>query len=491
MLSSDFAVSVRKHVLCCMAIFVVVTVFLSRDLGSIPLFAWDEGTFANAAQNIVYGDSWLAPTFSWPGNHNDPGPLLEKPPLAIWAQALSMHIFGVSMAAARLPSVLATATTAVVIYWFGYRVFDWRTGLASAFLLPLLPLVLFSNHGARFAVNDPLLTFFGTVFFCSVWIAKEDRRLLWLAGLAGGLGVLTKHVAMFPFAVAVSPWIAYNYRSYLNIAAIKGAAVGSLVVLPWHLYMFFTFGNNWVNEYVVEQIIGRSTGEFGITVSGALFPFMRYPYFSRLPDLYAQFWPVLVFSCIIIVVASIAKFDNHWLSKPDYVTGGVLLWWFVSFPIIYAIAGGNHVWYILPTVVPAALLISWTSAQFVNFAVHKISFPDNKCLDTGYALGGIVVIILMMAVMGLPPTDMNGNGWSADQRSYSSHLSSNDTVVVSPNATAYTDRAFALAFYTRASVSVDEPACDNGFAVVNESSQEGSVVTYGEYTNSKLINCNK
>jgi 4-amino-4-deoxy-L-arabinose transferase-like glycosyltransferase len=58
-----------------------------------------------------------------------------KPVMLYWLQRASYAAFGVSEWAARLPSVLATWLTALLVYELARRMFDRPTGLLSGVVL--------------------------------------------------------------------------------------------------------------------------------------------------------------------------------------------------------------------------------------------------------------------------------------------------------------------------------------------------------------------
>ncbi|MBK8555596.1 MAG: glycosyltransferase family 39 protein, partial [Lewinellaceae bacterium] len=60
---------------------------------------------------------------------------LNKPPLALWLMAGSMKIFGISIAALRLPSMLFAVLGILLTFRLGALLFSKKTGLIAAFLL--------------------------------------------------------------------------------------------------------------------------------------------------------------------------------------------------------------------------------------------------------------------------------------------------------------------------------------------------------------------
>jgi mannosyltransferase len=66
--------------------------------------------------------------------------------LILWAD---MHVFGSSDFAVRLPSVVAGMLVVPALYWLGHELYDRRTGLASALLGTVAPLLVWYSQEAR------------------------------------------------------------------------------------------------------------------------------------------------------------------------------------------------------------------------------------------------------------------------------------------------------------------------------------------------------
>jgi len=74
----------------------------------------DEPRFAEASREMIERGDYIVPYFNNQVR-------LDKPPLAYWAQVASYHIFGESDFAARFPSAVAAALTALTIFAWGSR----------------------------------------------------------------------------------------------------------------------------------------------------------------------------------------------------------------------------------------------------------------------------------------------------------------------------------------------------------------------------------
>ena len=81
---------------------------------SLPLIDRDEPRFAEASREMIGRADYIVPYFN---NQLR----LDKPPLAYWAQIASYRIFGENDFAARFPSVVAAALTALSIFAWGSR----------------------------------------------------------------------------------------------------------------------------------------------------------------------------------------------------------------------------------------------------------------------------------------------------------------------------------------------------------------------------------
>ncbi|MFN4768099.1 MAG: ArnT family glycosyltransferase, partial [Ignavibacteria bacterium] len=93
-------------------LFIFGLLIFSPFLGSVHLFDWDEINFAEAAREMILTGDYLR-------IHIDYQPFWEKPPLFLWMQAFSMHIFGINEFAARFPNALCGAITLPLLYLLG------------------------------------------------------------------------------------------------------------------------------------------------------------------------------------------------------------------------------------------------------------------------------------------------------------------------------------------------------------------------------------
>ena len=124
---------------------------------SSPLIDRDEPRFAEASREMIERGDYVVPYFN---NQLR----LDKPPLAYWAQVVSYRVFGENDFAARFPSALAAALTAILIFAWGERIGGEKVGWWAAIIFAL-SLQTFVH--AKAAVADMWLVFFMTIGYWS------------------------------------------------------------------------------------------------------------------------------------------------------------------------------------------------------------------------------------------------------------------------------------------------------------------------------------
>ena len=126
----------------------------------LPLIDRDEPRFAEASREMRERQDYVVPYFN---NQYR----FDKPPLTYWAQVASYRIFGEDDFAARFPSTVAGALTAVVLLAWGTRISGGTIGWVAAIIFTL-SLQTFIH--AKAAVADMWLVLFMTI---AAWAGFE------------------------------------------------------------------------------------------------------------------------------------------------------------------------------------------------------------------------------------------------------------------------------------------------------------------------------
>jgi hypothetical protein len=187
-------------------------------VGTVPTPLWDEDEprFAAIARTMVETGDWVVPIY------NDTL-AVDKPVLMHWCMAAAMSVFGINEFAARLPSVLATLLTALVLLRAGTRWFDTTTGVVAALAFVGCLLVGIEAHAATPDAILVALTAWATI------LAAEP--LLPVRNPSGKTGPATSG---FP---QLSIGRAAGIGAILGLAVVCKGPIGFVgplaVIVPW------------------------------------------------------------------------------------------------------------------------------------------------------------------------------------------------------------------------------------------------------------------
>src|SRR3954469_7900981 len=191
--------------------------------GALNLWALSRNGFANdyyAGAVRSMAGSWHAFLYG----SLDPGGIMtvDKPPMALWVQALSVRVFGFGSWAILVPQALMGIASVWLVYDLVARRFGRAGGFVAGAVLALTPIaVAVSRHNNP----DALLVLCLVGALWAMVRALEDGRTRWLvlAGVCVGLGFETKMGAALLVVPAFA--VAWLWASPRRI----GASVRSLL----------------------------------------------------------------------------------------------------------------------------------------------------------------------------------------------------------------------------------------------------------------------
>ncbi len=252
-------------------VFCAVLALALPQAALLPLLDRDEPRFAEASREMLQTGNFVVPMFNGE-------PRYAKPPLIYWAQAASFRVLGENAFAARLPSLLATAGTALVLYAWGLELGGLGAGLIAALGYALC---LQTMQQGRVATADALMIFFVALSGGAGWRLLELTRAGrffgaawhgWGAVLALGFagGFLAKGPeALLPIVPLLFAARKCGGRVMVALAAIF--LLGLLAVAAWAIPAWIeTHGDYWrvglghdVGDRMVSGFEGHGAGSFG------------------------------------------------------------------------------------------------------------------------------------------------------------------------------------------------------------------------------------
>ena len=194
--------------------------------GGLNLWALDLNGYANdyyAAAVRSMTQSWHAFLY---GSFDAAGlQTVDKPPLALWVQALSARVFGFNSWALLVPQALMGVATVGLTYDLARSRFGRSAGFVAGLTLALTPItVAISRH------NNPdallVLCLVGAVWALDRGLRKEGSlKWLVLSGVFVGLGFETKMAAallVVPGLALAWFWVAPQGSRHRRQAAVRG-----------------------------------------------------------------------------------------------------------------------------------------------------------------------------------------------------------------------------------------------------------------------------
>jgi 4-amino-4-deoxy-L-arabinose transferase-like glycosyltransferase len=295
-------------------LFIGCLLFHLAGTWSLPLIDRDEPRFAEAAREMRERADFIVPFFNNQFR-------FDKPPLTYWFQVASYRVFGENDFAARFPTAVAAALVALVLFGWGKRLRDERTGWWAAIIFTL-SLQTFL-HG-KAAVADMWLVLFVTVAHWAGWEllkpntehrtslravgstkpeANIEHRTVfwWIFYFSLGLAFLAKGPIGWTPLLTVA--IAQRFHRQEDFTArfkfIRGLLLMLLLVCIWGIPAllrthgeFFRVG---IGKHVVERSVATMEGHGASSVWMylALLPFYFvtvfasfFPWSMRLPALW-------------------------------------------------------------------------------------------------------------------------------------------------------------------------------------------------------------
>jgi len=345
------------------------------------LWGPDEGRYSNIALQMVESGDWITPRRHPEHTH------FAKPPLTYWAIAASVSVFGKSEFALRLPNGLSLLATVALLTLLGQR-------LAPA--APWLPGLIFATSLVPFAAanlinTDFLLTAFETLAvygFVRIWQATGARetghgRLLLWTGL--GLAFMTKGPPGLLPLLPILVFVRSLPKPRPALLDLRSMCLFAAIALPW--YFVVVVANPGLFDYFLHyEVVGRVFTDVHDRNAGWLGAFRIY-------------LPVLLLGMLPWSLILLAPTRQLWRQRRALVSwwrqraieDRWLLTWFTLPLLVFFFARSRLPLYILPLLVPLALVIArrWQADQ--PLPIRRIA-----------AIAAVSATLLMALKIGLP-----------------------------------------------------------------------------------------
>ncbi len=171
---------------------------------------------------------------------------LDHPPMVAWLIALFEAVFGHGVASMRLASLASAVVMATFVHRFAQRLVDPPAALMAAAFSVLMPYAFFVE-GLMITPDAPLAAAWAAaLFFLHRALVDDDRRAWYGAGIALGIGMLSKYtiVILGPAALAFCLLDRRARAWFLRPQPYLAVLIVALLFTP---VIYWNFVNDWAS----------------------------------------------------------------------------------------------------------------------------------------------------------------------------------------------------------------------------------------------------
>ena len=343
-------------------------------LGSHGLWIPDETRYAQIGQSMLLSGNWVSPHFM-------DVRYFEKPAAGYWMIAIGQALFGQNLFGVRFASALSTGLSVLLCYLIARRMWnDTRKSFACALLYMSFTVIA---GQAGYANLDPQFTFWVNLSLVALWFALDSagrgqRLVAWVVlGLACGMGFMTKGFLAWLLPVLIAlPWMIWQKRwgqllAYGPVAVVVAIAVS----LPWVLAVHAQEPDYW-RFFFWHEHIRRFAGEDAQHNA---------PWWYYLPLL-------VVFSLPWVALLPPAL-KQAWQTRGQANIAFLMLWLWMPL-IFFSLSKGKLPSYILPCLLPLALLLGHALAD-------RLKLEQGRVLGINGLLNLVLGVVTLLALVYL------------------------------------------------------------------------------------------
>ncbi len=356
------------------AVLILATLYVCyfSHLGAIGFVGPDEPRYAWIARDMVETGDWVTPRLYGK-------PWFEKPPLFYWGAALSFKLFGVSEAAARLPSAISALLATLALAWLALRLYGAETARWLLLLLPTTVGMIGFSHAA--ATDMPFSGMLTIAMVCAAVVLGLTRnensvvipQTSWLALMPFGFFLGLAALAKGPAAIILSGgaiffWALFTKRWREAFRLFHPAAIASfcLTALPWYI-LCARRNPDFFRVFIIEHNFKRFlTPEFQ----------HFQPFWFYAPVLLIAFLPWTA----IFLWTMFSGAANLWRTRCTAESTCFILCWAAFCVAFFSISRSKLPGYVLPTVPAIGLLIARDLSRRLQQRLGDVRW---QCLGVG------------------------------------------------------------------------------------------------------------
>ncbi len=361
-------------------------------IGLFPEVGIDSGKYAAISRIMFESGDWMNPQLN--GN-----PYIHKPHLIFWLSTISFHVFGMSLFAFKLPTLLFSIASVIALYRMTKLYYGEQTGLMAALMYATSEMMFLYHNDLH---TDALLT--ANVVIGVSFIAHflhNKRAINFILGFVFiGLAMITKGpigLAVAVFAIGGHLVLKKDWKNVFNPIWLLAFPILGLVLYPTLKSNYNNFGWEGIEFFFWSNNVGRIQGAYnkGGAVDGDMSFYLHTMIYIYLP------WSFFAFITFgnhikrIFVEKGVTRFK-----RPEYLTYAVT----IVYTLILSVASQKAPHYFYPITPFLSIIV----AQFVYKGI-----VENKNRKLGKWLLGarnlMLVIVWLVTVLILTFIFRTGN----------------------------------------------------------------------------------
>jgi 4-amino-4-deoxy-L-arabinose transferase-like glycosyltransferase len=356
--------------------FFIISVPLWLKMDLLPIRLWDEARNAVNALEMSQSHNWLIRTYN-----GFPETFETKPPLLIWFQVVSLKMFGYNELAIRMPSVVFSILSLVLLYVLIFKMTGNKLASFGGSLITATSKGFYGEHLGRFGDHEPLLVLISLFLLLQVYLYSKSQKTkhIYYIAFAFCLGVFCKSIAIGLLMPGIFLYLLYDKKIKTILSSRHFYIALAITVLP--IATYYGYREQIQPGYLEAVWHGELFPRFFNTSKNFTFADHDYGfYFDQIKKYRFIHW-VWALPMALIVPIVLRKAPKEWV------------FWIINSLVFLLIIskGTKHDWYLAPAIPMMAGAIATSSFLLINFKpkyliwlLMPLGFLGLKSYDRAY-----------------------------------------------------------------------------------------------------------
>ena len=239
----------KKHIIYLVLITILYIILFCQNLDSYHFLDFFETKYTTIAKEILSNNSPLTLTLNGINN-------FDTPPLFFWITNLFCYIFGkITPEIVRLPNILCLYLTSIFMFFGLKKILDEKYAFITVITFITNIAIIFFAHLASTDILFISTTISAILCaYLNILNDKTNFKLLTLMYVLIGLSTLSVGIIGFLMPFITTHLLFLIAQKGKELVKPKSIIISiltlSIIILPWHIYMLYTYGSEFIRSYI-------------------------------------------------------------------------------------------------------------------------------------------------------------------------------------------------------------------------------------------------